>query len=173
MAITASDIHFRLSGGAGNSNVNASLGGAMSSTQVTDNAQQNLFDDVSGAESAAGDTEYRAIYILNNHGTLTLVDARIYFSSSPITAAAGTDMHMALAGEAINTTIETVADESTPPVGETFSQPTTYTGGLQLNSGTGLAPADDKGVWLKRVVSAAAAAAADSATIKVEGDTAA
>jgi hypothetical protein len=124
MPIVASDIHFRLSGGAGNSNVNASLGGAMSSTSITDNTQQNLFDDISGAESAAGEDE-------------------------------------------------TIANEGAAPVGETFSQPTTYSGGLALNSTTGLAPADDKGVWLKRTVTAGASAAADSATIKVEGDTAA
>jgi hypothetical protein len=173
MPIAASDIHFRFSGGASNNSPAASLGGAMSSNQITDNVQQNLFDDVSGAESTAGDIEYRAFYVLNNHGSLTLVDARVYFSSSPVTAAAGTDMHMALAGEAINTTIETVANEDTAPVGETFTQPTTYTGGLQLNGSGGLAPADDKGVWLRRTTTAGASAAADSATVKVEGDTAA
>lgn len=53
MAITATDIQFRLSGGSGNTDVNASLGGAKSSTQITSASLHNLFDQVSGDESAA------------------------------------------------------------------------------------------------------------------------
>ena len=68
MAIAASDILIRLSGGSGNSDPNAALGGVMStSTAVTDNTTHNLFDVVSGTESAAGDIEYRGVYVLNNH----------------------------------------------------------------------------------------------------------
>ena len=44
MAIVASDIKIRLSGGGANSDVNASLGGAKSSVEVTDNSLHNLFD---------------------------------------------------------------------------------------------------------------------------------
>ena len=65
MAIAASDILIRLSGGSGNSDPNAALGGVMStSTAVTDNTTHNLFDVVSGTESAAGDIEYRGVYVL-------------------------------------------------------------------------------------------------------------
>ena len=171
MPIAAADIQFRLSGGAGNSNVNASLGGVISSTGITDASANNLFDDVSGAESLAGDIEYRGIYIRNNDGTRTLVDARVYISA--LTSSADTELDIALADEAVNSTMETIADESTAPVGPVFSRPTTYSGGLQLNSTTGLAPSANKGVWVRRTVSAAAAAAADSGTLKVEGDSAA
>lgn len=105
--------------------------------------------------------------MLNNHGTLTLSDARIYFTT------AVDDLDLAIGGEAVNVALETVANESTAPVGETFSHPTTYAGGLQLNTATGLTAGSDKGVWLRRVIPASAGAeSAHSETIKVEGDTA-
>lgn len=170
MPIVASDILWRYSGGAGNTNPNAALGGAMSTAgggTVDDGVLHDLFDAVASAESLAGDTEYRGIYILNNHATLTLLDARIYFST------AANDLDIALADEAINSTIETIANEGTAPVGPVFSHPTTYAGGLQLNSATGLAPADDKGIWVRRVIPAAAGAeSAHSESLVVEGDTA-
>ncbi len=65
MAITATDVLFKLSiktGTAGNQNaqsdVNASLGKYISTTQITDATLNNLFDDVSGDENAASDVEY-------------------------------------------------------------------------------------------------------------------
>ena len=63
MAIIASELHYRHSGGAGNSDPDASIGGAMSSTQITDDSDNNLFDDVTGDEASSGDTEYRGIYL--------------------------------------------------------------------------------------------------------------
>jgi hypothetical protein len=170
MPIVTADIQWRLSGGAANANVNASLGGAMSSVAIADATANNLFDDVSGAESAAGDTNYRGFYVRNNHGTLTLVDARVYIST--LTTSADTEFDLAIAAEAMNVTMATIANEATAPATVTFSRPTTYTGGLQLNAATGLTAGSNRGVWIKRTVTAGAAAAADSGTIKVEGDTA-
>jgi hypothetical protein len=46
--IVAADIHLRLSGGAANTNANASLGGAKSSTSIVDNVLNNLWDNVTG-----------------------------------------------------------------------------------------------------------------------------
>src|SRR5215471_7155748 len=94
MPIVATDIHFRLSGGAANSNQNAALGGAKSTT--TD-ASASLFDDVTGAESAAGDTEYRGIYVSNEHGTLAYLAPRVWVS--PDTPSPDTDADLALALE--------------------------------------------------------------------------
>jgi hypothetical protein len=169
--IVAGDIHFRHSGGAGNSDPNADLGGIMSSTQITDASNGNLFDDVSGAESAAGDIEYRGFYGYNNHGSLTLQDARIYISS--LTSSADTEFDLGIAAEAVNVTMATIGNESTAPSSVTFTRPTTYAGGLQLNSTTGLTSGSRRGVWIRRTVTAGAAAAADTGTIKIEGDTAA
>lgn len=168
MPITAADIKFFLSGGAANSDPNAALGGAKSSTEVG-TALHNLFDQVSGDESNSGDTEYRCIYIQNDHGTLTLQNAVLWISVE--TGSADTSLDLALGGEGLNGTAETVADESTAPVGETFSHPTTKASGLSLGN---LAPGDFYPVWVKRNITASATAVNDdTGTLKVEGETAA
>jgi len=72
MPIVSTDIEYRLSGGTTNTDPDASLGGAMSTAVgglITSGAANNLFDDVTGDESAAGDTEYRCFYVTNDHAT--------------------------------------------------------------------------------------------------------
>jgi len=169
MAIINTDIKIRLSGGAANSNVNLSLGGARSSTEVTDNTLNNLFDSVSGSESLAGDTEYRCVYVYNNHGSLTMQNVRIYISSN--TTSADDTWTIGLGTSAINGTEQTVADESTAPTGVTFSAPTDYAGGL---ASADIPAGQHRSVWYKRIVNAAAAAIdSNSISLKVDCDTAA
>jgi hypothetical protein len=172
--IIASDIEFRYSGGAANTDPNACLGGAISTAGagVVDTGVKNdLFDDVSSAEAAAGDIEYRGIYVKNNHGSITYEDCRVYISTDSANASDVIDI--ALADEAVTTTIETIANEGTAPVGPTFTHPTTYAGGLALNSTTGLAAAGYKGVWVRRTITAGAASGSiTDNTLKVEGNTA-
>lgn len=170
MPIAASDILLRLSGGSGNSDPNAALGGVMStSTTVTDNTTHNLFDQVTGTESSAGDTEYRGIYVLNNHGSLTSQSTHVYISSQ--TSSADTSLDIALAGEGLNATMETIANENTAPSGETFSQPSTYAAGLDMGN---IPNGQRYGLWVRRTVNAAAAAMNDdTTTISVGLDTAA
>jgi hypothetical protein len=168
--IVGTDIVYRLSGGAANVSPAASLGGARSTAGggiITSGVANNLWDDVSGDESALGDTEYRGIYVVNNHGTLPLQNAKLWIDS--LTASANTEFDIALAGEGLNGTMETVSDESTPPTGETFTRPTTKAGGLSLGS---IPPTQHYGIWIKRTVDPGAAAASDSGSIRVEGDTA-
>lgn len=172
MPIVASDIQYRLSGGTSNTDPNAALGGAISTAGgglITTDTLNNVWDNVSGAESSSGDTEYRAIFIKNNHGSLTLTGAKVWISSN--TTSADDTIEIALAGEGINNTIETIANESTAPAGETFSAPTSFGTGLSLGN---LAAGQAHGVWIKRIVSAAAAAAnANPYTLSVQGETAA
>ena len=169
MAITAADLEFYLSGGAGNTNPNASLGGIISTTAIPNSSDNNLFDDVTGDEADAGDIEYRGIYFKNNHGSLTLQNAVVWFSSN--TTSANDTLDMALPGEGLNATIETIANESTAPSGESFSAPASKGAGLSF----GNIPFGQRyGLWLRRTVTAGAAAVnANAATISVEGDTAA
>lgn len=173
MAIVAADIEWRYSGGAANTDPNAALGGAISTAGggVIDNAVKNdLFDDVSPAEATAGDTEYRGIYVKNNHGTLTFQDCRVYHSAD--SASASDVLDIAIADEAINTTIETIANEGAAPVGPAFTHPTTYAGGIALNGATGLAAAAYRGLWVRRTISAAAPSGSITNTLRVEGQTA-
>jgi hypothetical protein len=164
MPIAGTDVHYRLSGGAANNDPNASLGGARSTT--TD-AGSNIFDDVSGAESAAGRTEYRGVYVSNEHATLTYQGVRAWTSTD--TPSADTDADLALAAEAVNTQMASIGSETTAPSGVTFTNAAvSFATGLVI----GDIPATQwKGVWLKRVVTAGAAAAADSFTVSAQGDT--
>lgn len=171
MAIAAGDLLYRLSGGAGNTDPNASLGGAMSTTTViTDNSTHNLFDVVSGAESLAGDTEYRCLYLLNNHGSLTAQNTHLYVSSN--TSSANTSLEIALDGGGLNATAEgPVANENTAPSGESFTSPSTYGTGLDM---TNVPNGQKYAFWLKRIVNSSATAVNDdTATINIDCDTAA
>lgn len=170
MPIVASDLKIRLSGGSANSDPNASLGGAKSSVEVVDNTLHNIFDIVSGSESLAGDIEYRGIYLHNGHGSLTAQNVRVYISS-PTTSTAD-EWDIALAGEGLNATMETIAaGGKTGPVGESFSRPSTYATGL--NAGN-IPAGQHYGIWLRRTVNAAAPAIDNnSITINYDCDTAA
>lgn len=169
MPIASSDIKFRLSGGAANSDPNASLGGAKSSTEITNASLHNLFDIVSSAEASAGDTEYRCFYVHNNHGTLTWQSVKVWIQTQ--TPSPDTSVEIALAGEGVNGTAETVANESTAPVGETFSAPASEGAALSIGN---IPAGQHQAIWVKRIVSASAAAYnTDSVVIRVKGDTAA
>ena len=165
MPIVASDIAFYLSGGAANANPNLSLGGAKSSTAWANNGA--LFDTISGAENAASDVEYRAVYVQNNHATLTLQAAKVYIAAE---TAGGASVAIALADEAVNATIETIADEGTAPVGPAFSTPTTTGAALTIGD---LAPGAFKGIWIRRTAANTSAVTGDGFTLAVFGDTAA
>jgi hypothetical protein len=96
--ITSSDLKLKLSiktGSAGNSQAqgdpNASLGKYISTTEITDATLDNLFDDVSGDENAAGTVEYRCLFVHNAHASLTLQSPKVWLSGKRCAAAASTD----------------------------------------------------------------------------------
>lgn len=165
MPIVASDIKYRLSGGTSNTDPAASLGGIISNTD----AGSNIFANVSSGDAAAGATHYRCVYVLNNHGSLTLENAKVWIQSN--TPSTTTAVAIALAGEGLNATAETIANQTTAPVGESFSAPASEGAGLSL----GNIPAGQRyAIWIRRVVDAASAAYSnDGFTIRVKGDTAA
>lgn len=169
MPIASSDIKYYLSGGNSNTDPNAALGGAISTTQITDATVANLFDNVSSAETTAGDTEYRCFYVKNTHGSLTLQSAKVYINTN--TPSSDTSAEIGLGTSAVNGTEQTVANESTAPTSVTFS--TAAGSGNALSIGN-IPAGQHKAIWVKRIVNAGAAAYnADSVIIRVEGDTAA
>lgn len=168
MPIISTDIIYRLSGGSGNTDPNASLGGVKSSTAIG-SGLHNLFDIVSSAESAAGDTEYRCFYVHNAHATLTMQNSVIWIQSN--TTSTDTTIEIALGSSAVNGTEQTVANESTAPTGVTFSAPANQGAALSIGN---VLPGEHKAVWVKRIVNVASSAYNnDTATIRVLCDTAA
>jgi hypothetical protein len=168
MPIIASDIKFFLSGGATNTDGNDALGGAISSTQASSSLNA-LFDYVTGDESAAGDTEYRCIYIKNDHPSLILYGAKLWISTN--TPSTDTSAEIALGTSALSGTEQTIANEDTAPSGTTFSSAANEGAALSIGD---MAAGAWKAIWIKRIVNSSAAAFnADGMTITVKGDTAA
>jgi hypothetical protein len=181
MAITAADILWKLSKDTspGNStaqgNVNDSIGGYMSSTQMTDAALANLFDDVSGDENAASTVDYRAFFIHNAHGSLTWQAVKLWINSE---TAGGASAALGLSAEGVvpynqagTRQIARLASETTAPGGGvTFSSPTTKGAGLSIGD---MATNTVQGVWVRRTAANTAALDLDGAVFKAEGDTAA
>lgn len=172
MAIITTEIVFRLSGGAANTSPDASLGGARSTAGggiITTDTLNNVWDNVSGAEGAAGDIEYRCIYVLNTNGTLTYTAPKIWISAD--TTSTDDEIDIGLGSSAVNGTEQTVANESTAPTAVTFSHPTTFAGGLATND---LPAGQHKAIWIRRTVNTNAAAAnANPYTLSIQGETAA
>jgi len=169
MAIVESDLALRLSGGVANTDPNLALGGAMSTVGggiILTNVTNNDMDDITSTEAAAGIIIYHGYYYQNNHGTLTWTLPVFWIESQ--TSSGQTDVSIAIADEAKNTTIETIANEETAPVGPTFTTPANKAAGISITS---LAPADNRGTWVKYNVTAGATTTLDQYTIKAEGDT--
>lgn len=163
MPIISTDIQYRLSGGASNSDAAASLGGIISSNA----APAGIFDNVSSGEAAAGDVEYRCFYIRNGHGSLTLLGAKVWIQAN--TPSGDTTIDIGLGSAAISGNEQTIADESTAPIGGvTFAAAANEAAALSIGD---LAPGATRSVWVRRTVGAAAAAASDSFTIRAKGDT--
>lgn len=160
MAILSADIEFRLSGGSGNSDPALSLGGAKSSTSATGST---LFDVVTGAESDSGDTEYRCIYIHNADPALTMYDTKVWLSAESAAYHA-----IALGGEGLNGTAETVADENTAPSGESFSSPASEGAALSMGD---IPSGQHYPIWLRRTIPGSTAAADVTFTLRVKCDT--
>ena len=151
MPIVDTDLLLRLSGGAGNTDPDLALGGVMStSTAISPTvSEENLFNNFTSAETTAGSTKYRGLYLLNNHGSISLTASAVYIPTQ--TPSTTTAVAIALAGEGVNATMETIADELTAPAGESFTAPATF--GAGLSTGT-LTFGQRYGLWVRVIVDA-------------------
>jgi hypothetical protein len=77
---TASALKFYLSGGAGNTDPNASLGGVVSTTELS-SGENSLFDDAGTLEVYVGLVTYRCLYLKNTSGQAA-VGVRVWQSKS-------------------------------------------------------------------------------------------
>lgn len=163
MPIQSTDIQFRLSGGASNSDPLASLGGAKSSFA----AASALFDSVSGEEAAAGDVEHRVIYVHNAHASLTLENAVAWVHSD--TPGVNTLIEVGVGSSAVNGVEQTLANEGTAPSGVTFLPAVNKAGGTALGT---IPPGQSRALHLRRTVTGGAAVTvSDPFTIRVGGET--
>lgn len=178
MPIVDTDLKLMLSvktGAAGDTTAGTpagSLGKYVSTTELSGTALNNLFDDVSGAENAASDVEYRCIFVKNNHATLTAIGAIIWLQAQ---VAGGTDAALALDGtaksdaDAAPAQAAEVATEQDLPSG-VGAWTAAATSGAALALGD-LAPDEVKAVWVRRTAGNTSAVNNDGVTFQVECDT--
>ena len=82
MAILNTDLKLFHSGGGSNSTIANDIAGDISSVELTDNTLNNLWDDVTGDEGAAGTTEYRKIFFKNAHATISATATKLWILSN-------------------------------------------------------------------------------------------
>lgn len=142
----AAALQWNLTGGASNSDPDASLGGVSSSEEVSATALNNLFDNVSPAESTAGDVEYRAIDLVNS-GDATGTVIEIWISTPTLS----TDSECEIA---LDAGTQSVANEDTAPSAPalSFSRPLV---GTKLSI-SDIVAAGTQRVWIKRTITAPA-----------------
>lgn len=159
MPVAAADVKLKHSiktGSAGNSlaqaDPNASLGKYISTSEVSSSPTNNMFDNISGAENAAGVPEYRCYFVHNDDPSArTITNVGVYISSE---VAGGANVAIAIdniAASAMGATAAQaaeVANETTAPTGVgTFSTPTTV--GAALSLGT-LSSDNVRALWVRR-----------------------
>lgn len=171
MSVAASDIKFYLTGGAANSDVNASLGGTTSSVEITTATLNNLFDNISAAEALSGDSpgNHRAIAVKNTHATDTLYSAKIWGGGTADGPTVYTVFQLAL-----DSGTQSVADEDTSPSSPalSFAVHATESGVDPALSLGDIVAGAQKRIWVRRNVSAGAPAlSGDNKTLTVKGQT--
>lgn len=176
-AITSGEILFKgsVAAAAGNTtaqaNPNLWLGDQVSTTAWAGGGANDLFDDVTGAENAANDIEYRCVFVHNTNAANVLENAVVYLSAETgggASIAVGADTTAASAVGAATQQALIIADENTAPAGVSFSSPTTVGAGVALgNIGIGQV----KAFWIRRTAANSSALSNDGVTIAVTGDT--
>lgn len=155
MPISSSEIKYYKS-----AHLGLSLGGAITTNEITTAELNNLWDDVASSEAASltGYTEYRCLYIQNKNATIDLLKALFYLNTN--TPHTDTTIEIALGSTGVD------AAETVELVDEVDSSGLLAAAGVTFYSGEGIENGLDIGtipanggfmaVWLKRIVAASA-----------------
>ena len=180
MAILDTDLKYHYTGAASHeaaqTDPDASLGNYRASSEITTGIDNNVFDDVSGAEAGAGDTEYRGIGFHNDHGSLPLTACVTWIEVD--TGNVDDDISFKLEAPSVDEVtgaVQTIGDESTEPTGGTWSDATSKVTGEDCPLTSAEVGVDEWFcIWLRRVIAVSTdAKAAETVTMRTEGDTAA
>lgn len=141
----SADLVFKLTGGAANSDPDASLGGTGSSVTMSGTALNNLFDNVQPSEASSGDTEYRAVDIYNE-GDEAAEAITFWLTDTTNTES--------LIEAALDAGTQSIVNESTAPSSPALS----FTGPTEAGPLTvsDIAVGGRQRVWIKRTISAGA-----------------
>lgn len=154
---TPGTILLHLSGGSGNTDPAASIGGA----PATGQAPRAVFPDVTAPESVAGTVQYTCLY-LHNARNVPIVGLRAFFA--PNTTSPHTTLAIGLGAAGVNANETPTPNNTTAPAGITFSEPDDAASGIVLPT---LNANDRHPIWLRRTTESGAAEAADSAVLRL------
>ncbi len=165
MAIVQGDLLYKHTGAGSHNAAQADPDACLGNYRASNNVgagDNNLFDDVTGDEAGAGDSEYRAVGFLNNHGSLTLTSIKVWIQTDTGNGEDDISFDVEAPSNETNGFIQTIANEDTAPTGlGGWSDATSKATGKAAPGGDGdLANGDWFGIWIQRVISAAASAAA-------------
>lgn len=123
--------------------IDVGLAGAVEKKKVLPSGGgENLFDDISRTESLNGMTDYRCIYVRNDHVSVPIT-VQAYLS---VAGSSPAGLLIALDAAGLGGTAVTPADENTAPAGAVFSAPTVLADALQFTVGAG----QSYPFWFKR-----------------------
>lgn len=152
----AANLVFTLTGGATNAIPGNSLGGDGSTIQLSGIPLNNLFDDASYDEAVTGDVEYRAIDIFNI-GDAEAVNVKFFFGAQTTSPESSIQ-----AG--LDSTTQSIPNETTVPSGVTFTEPT-VSAPIDVAD---IAINDRQRIWIRRTIdSGAENISDDTATLSV------
>src|SRR5689334_2353697 len=136
-----------MSGGAGNGDPSASIGGAISTAfigKIQSGRLANLWDDVPKSEADAGlIEEYRQIYVKNVSIADSIKQMRLFFESKNADQDVMITIGLDPGGK--NSTPSALANESTTPTNVVFSSPLNYNSGLVIGK---LKPGEFYPFWI-------------------------
>jgi hypothetical protein len=118
------------------------------------NNVQNLFPNVTSAQSLAGQVKYRGVYIKNTHSTDTATGVKVWVKTL---TPAGDELYVQKHGTTGNgsTTgvLEAIANDATAPTGISFADPPPQSSGTAIVIGNLLA-GECHGLWIRRTIPA-------------------
>lgn len=160
MVFLKTDIGYFLSGGTSNTDSNLSIGNAISNSSITSGVSNSLLPDVSVSQALSGITLFRCFYIRNINATQMLQFPKVWIATNTISAFDEIDLGLGTAAK--NGTEPAIPNQTTAPVGVTFTHPTSEVIALELPA---LNPNDYKSVWARITVNANADPIDNNATI--------
>jgi hypothetical protein len=144
--IPAVDLGMFLTGGSSNTDPNLSIGGNVSSTEITSDNLNNLFRRITESEAGSGITIYRCVALKNKNATQNMINAVFYmvFDTTSVD-----DLALYSKAQAAKNVVETaVTNEFTAPTGSNIS----FIAALRRSSGLvlgNLAPTEYINVWMR------------------------
>jgi len=163
-----------------------SLGGTISSHTITSGQDENVFDDVTGAESEAGESHYRAIALKDTNSTYDYLNYCAWILGYKRAASGADTIYFGIERSTIGgagTSIQLITDEYTAPNTANFeTSPTGLAWVVEGSPSETITPSGNTltagsgeqwvGIWLWRTIPPGASAySARACTLKFRGET--